>query len=286
MSQARRAAAGPVRLCTVLLAAALLLAGPARALPSAVSINQCTDGLLARLADPGQVLGLSPYARDPARSWSSEEARRFPSLSGTAEEVLVLRPDLVFAGRFTKRATRELLRAHGIRVVEFEAARSLAETTAQIREAGLLLGHPERAEAAVARIDEALARLRRAAAERPLRVLPLQRRGWVAGGGTLLTSLIEASGLRNAGGETSRGIGRFVTLEAIVALRPDVLLVSETGRGAEDQGSALLQHPALLRLYPPGRRIVLPEGLNILCGGPTLDEAIDGFAAAILERRS
>ena len=35
--------------------------------------------------------------------------------------MLVLKPDLVVAGRFTKRATRELLKDKGLRVVEFDA---------------------------------------------------------------------------------------------------------------------------------------------------------------------
>ncbi len=193
----------------------------------------------------------------------------------------MLRPDLVLAGRFTKRATRELLRAHGIRLVELDAIRSLDAARAQIRQVGALLGHPDRAETAIARIDDAVARARRAVAARPVRVLPLQRRGWVSGRDTLLTSLLEVVGLANAGAALSSGLGRQVTLEAIVALKPDLLLVSEAGAGAEDQGSALLHHPALNRLYPAAKRIVLPETLNLLCGGPTLAAAVDGLAAEI-----
>ena len=262
----------------------MLAPGPGAALasgPRVVSINLCMDPLLVRLADPDQVLGLSPYARDPARSWSAQEAARFPILSGTAEEVLVLRPDLVLAGRYTKRATRELLRRHGVRIVELDAARSVGEALAQIRHVGALLGHPERAQTAIARIDTALARARRAALARPLRILPLQRRGWISGRDTLLTSLLDVVGVINAGSALSGGLGRQVTLEAIVKLKPDLLLVSEAGSPAEDQGTALLQHPALTRLYPPAKRIQMADNLNVVCGGPTLAEAIDRLAAEI-----
>ena len=246
-----------------------------------MSINLCTDPLLVRLADRDQVLGVTRYAFDPARSWSLEEVRGLPAISGTAEEVLVLRPDLVLAGRFTKRATRELLRQHDIKLVELDAVRSVDEARAQIRQVGALLGHPDRADAAVARIDAALARARRAAAARPVTVLPLQRRGWISGGGTLLSSLLDNAGLANAGTSFSRGLGRQVTLESIVALKPDFLLVSEGGSGAEDQGTAFLQHPALTRLYPPERRIVVPDNANVFCGGPTLADGIDRLAAAL-----
>jgi iron complex transport system substrate-binding protein len=234
--------------------------------------------LLVPLADPEQILGLSPYGRDRLRSGIAREAERYPALSGTAEEVLALKPDLVLAGRFTKRATRELLRQHGVRLVELDAARSLDEAKAQLRQVGTLLGHPDRAEAAIARIEAAAARARAAAAS-GLTVLPLQRRGWVAGGGTLLGSLLNLAGLTPA--LNGRGLGRFATLEEIVALRPNLLVVSEAGERAEDQGAALLQHPALARLYPPDRRIVLPDSLNLFCGGPALAEALDRLAAEV-----
>ncbi len=67
-------------------------------------------------------------------------------------------------------------------------------------------------------------------------------------------------------------------LERIVADRPDYLVVASADPRAEDQGSALLDHPALARDYPPERRIVLPERLTV-CGGPSLPAALDRLAA-------
>ena len=77
--------------------------------PRIASINVCTDQLLLALADPQQILGLSPYSRDAVRSWAAKDAAKYPRLSGEAEDILVLKPDLVVAGRVTRRATRELL---------------------------------------------------------------------------------------------------------------------------------------------------------------------------------
>jgi iron complex transport system substrate-binding protein len=41
------------------------------------------------------------------------DANRYPTLSGGAEDVLVLKPDVVVASLFDKRSTRELLKANG-----------------------------------------------------------------------------------------------------------------------------------------------------------------------------
>ena len=249
-------------------------------LPRFASINLCTDQLLMTLADPEQILGLSPYARDPARSWDVAKASRFPLLSGEAEDVLVLKPNIVVAGRYTKRATRELLKEKGLRVVEFNAARSLDEVKQQLRQMGDLTGHPDRATAEIERLDTAIAGARGVASGRAYRVLAVSRRGWVSGGDSLTTSLLSAAGLSNAGGELGLKAGGYASLEAIVALRPDFILVSDSGDFAEDEGRAFLLHPALERFYPAARRIVIPERLTV-CGGPMLAEALDRLAAEL-----
>ncbi len=219
--------------------------------PRIASINLCTDQLLLALADPDQILGLSPYARDPARSWAADEAARFPMLSGEAEDVLDLKPDLVLAGRFTKRATRELLKAQGLKVVELDSARSIPDAEAQIRQMGDVIGHPDRAAAAIARIEAAVARARAAVARKPVRVLAVARRGWVSGGDSLTSSLLATIGVSNAAREFNFKAGGFASLEAILSVKPDFLLLSEDSEFAEDQGRAFLLHPASNRCIRP-----------------------------------
>jgi iron complex transport system substrate-binding protein len=111
-------------------------------------------------------------------------------------------------------------------------------------------------------------------------VLAVSRRGWVSGGENLATSLLSAVGLSNAGGELGLKAGGYASLEAIVALKPDFLLVSDDGDFAEDEGRAFLLHPALERFYPAGKRIVIPERLTV-CGGPMLSEALDRLASEL-----
>ena len=267
-----------------LLALALLFALPVGRVAAApkriASLNMCTDQLLLELADPGQIAALSPYARDRNLSFMAAKADGFPILSGGAEDVLTLAPDLVVAGRFTKRATREFLRAEGLPLVEFDVVHSLDEAKAQIKRMGDLVGHPERAAAAIARIDAAIERSRAAALQNSRRVLAVSRRGWVSGGDSVLTSLLATAGLANAAPGLGLKSGGFATLESIIAARPDLILVADESDNPEDQGQAFLLHPALERLYPPARRIVIPERLTI-CGGPMLADALDRLTEAL-----
>ena len=246
------------------------------------SINMCTDQLLLALADPEQIAGLSPYARDRDQSFMATAADRFPVLSGGAEDVLMLEPGLVVAGRFTRRDTRAFLRAKGVPLVEFDVARSIDDAKAQMQQMGVLVGHPERAEAAVARIEAAIERTRAVALRTPAppRVLAVSRRGWVSGGETLTTSLLATAGLANAAPDLGFKSGGFATLESIVAIRPDLILVTDVEESPEDQGQAFLLHPALQRLYPLERRIVIPERLTV-CAGPMLADALDRLTDAL-----
>lgn len=255
-------------------------AAEAAGLPRIASINACTDQLLMALADPEQILGLSPYGRDPARSWDAAKARQFRQLSGSAEDVLILKPDVVVAGRFTRLATRQLLKDKNLRVVEFDTARSLDDVKRNIRLMGDITQHPDRAAAEIARLDAAIAHAHQAASRKPWRVLAVSRRGWVSGRDSLTSSLLANAGLANAAGDLGIKSGGFASLKSIVNLKPDFILVSEGSDFAEDEGRAFLLHPALERFYPASKRIVIPERLTV-CGGPMLAEAMERLASEL-----
>lgn len=261
---------------------ALALSGDAVAAdpPRLVSMNVCTDQLVLALADPDQILGLSKFSRDGWQGPAAVDITRYPLLSGGAEDILLIKPDLVVASAFDKRATRDLLKAKGLHLAELSVPRTLDEARQQIREVGDLLGHPERAAAEIARLDAALARARAAVAEKEFTVLPLSRRGWVAGSDSFVGSMLAEAGLRSAAGDLGFAFGGFASLEAIVQLRPDLIVVARAGDVARDDGQAFLLHPALQRFYPPEKRIVIPERLTE-CGGVMLADALDALAAEI-----
>ena len=199
-------------------------------------MNLCTDQLLISLADPEQILGLSRYARERFESFSADDARQFRVLSGGAEDILQLHPDIVVASLYDKRSTRELLKEKGIRLAEFAVPRNLDEVKAQIREMGDLVGHPDRAKAEVTRLDDAIARARATVSQHRYKVLPLSRRGWVSGSDSLLSSLLAETGLFNAAGDLGITSGGYASLEAIVSVRPDFIVVADASARAEDDG--------------------------------------------------
>ena len=262
----------------ILLIASLSAAaqcGPSASRPSRiVSINACTDQLLYALADRSQIAALTRYAAQDDYSIFAGEiaASGLPLIRGGAEEVLTLKPDLVLAGTFTRRATRQLLENQGLRMELFPPARTVEETRRMILHAARIFGHPERGEALVARIDAALDAAPGMRA-RDLSVLQYQRRGFVSGPETLIGDVLSRLGVRNAAEELGVGqLGR-APLEIAIKARADGLILFDPAETATDQGAAMLLHPALRRIYPAERRISIP-GRLFICAGPALPEAI------------
>lgn len=267
---AARAEAGTV--------AGLTRAGEARRI---VSINACTDQILFKLVPPERIAALSIYAADPTLSIYAGEvlASGIPLIRGTVEEVLKLDPDLVLAGTWTRSLTREQLALRGIPLKAFAAPSTLDEVKAGIRLMGELVGAEHAANAMVRAIDAALQRNADLALGR-LSALQFQRRGYTSGEATLLGDVMRKVGLRNAAGGLGVHSVERADLETVLKVRADLLILLDPNPDAADQGTALLQHPALLAAYPPERRLVLANNLTV-CGGPALVTALDTLAGAL-----
>ena len=245
-----------------------------------VSFNQCGDQLVLALADPAQIAGLSPYAADPSLSAVAEKAKAFPRLDWQAESTIALQPDLVLIGQNDRPVTKHILRAQGLRLYEIALISDLDAARRQIVEVAAVLGHPERGQKLLAELDAARARLH-AAPKPPFQsALLVNRGGYTAGEKSLASALLAEAGLKPPPGAPP-GYGGYVPLERLLVLRPDAIVLNNLPRES-DQGSYNLSHPALIALYPPQRRIVLPPRYTI-CGGAALIEAFD-YLAALLAR--
>jgi iron complex transport system substrate-binding protein len=260
----------------------LALAGnPARAdAPKrVVSFNLCGDQLVVALADPDQIAGLSPYAADPELSVVADKARAYPRLDWQAEATIPRRPDLVLVGSWDRAATRRMLTRLGYRMVQLDTVADIDAARAQIRNVAALLGHPERGERLIAELDAARARLLATAKGPYATALVVERGGFTTGPDSLVGGLLTDAGLKPPEGAPG-GFGGFLPLERLLTLRPDLLFLKDPPVVAQDQGALALTHPALIALYPPERRIPLPERLS-MCGGPALVAAYHHLADAM-----
>jgi iron complex transport system substrate-binding protein len=264
-------------LCAVILG---LLATAATAQSKrVVSANLCTDQLLLALADRSQIASLSPFATDRALSYMAAQADGLPLNRGTGEDVVRLGADLVLLGPYDSGATRGLIARQGLAMLVMGPWTGLADGREQIRTLAQRLGHPARGEALVGRIDAALAAIT-GIVPAGRSALVLHRRLFVSGQKSLTTEVLTAAGFADATVPLGLQRGGFVTLERLLKAKPDYLVVSPADESTQDQGSALLVHDALKRMYPPERRLVVPDRLTI-CGGPATVELIETLGREI-----
>jgi len=252
------------------------------ALPAhVVSLNLCADQLLLALADRRQIAGVTVYAADPGMSAAAAVARGVPTTRGSAEEMLTLAPDLILAAPYQVAAKRALL--PGTRIVAVPEANDAAAIAANIATVAAAVGHPERAAPLIASLRATLPPVGPAAG--PV-VAQYQRGGYLSGTGTLVDDLIHRAGMRNLASVLHRPPLSRLSLEAIIAARPDYLLIERrtVSTASGDRGVALLDHPALAAAFPAARRLYL-DGALTLCGGPSYPRAVAALKAQLATRR-
>ena len=258
-----------------IIVAAIACAQPASAAnpPKRIaSFNVCADQLVVALADPEQIVALSPNARDASISVVVDEAAQYPLIGRQAEAMVPLKPDLVLVGPWDRPLTQRMLHVLGFRIVGVNIVNDLTAGIAQIREVAELLGHPERGEALIAKIEAARRRLA-AAKPKATTAMLVGNAGYTVGPDSLAAALMAEAGLSPPPGAPG-GYGSFVPLEKLITLRPDYLIMASIIERPAGQGALYLTHPALQKLYPPARRIVLPARYT-MCAGPSLVGAFD-----------
>jgi iron complex transport system substrate-binding protein len=265
--------------CWVALCLVVTLPAAAQTPRRIASFNLCADQLVAALADPEQVVGLSPYVSDPDISAIAGRARAFRTLPLQAEALVPHRPDLVLVGTWDRPLTQRMLRSLGFRVVGVDVVNDLTAARTQIREIAVLIGQPSRGEALIAEIDTAQQRLEAAPRPKASSALLVGNGGYTAGPQSLASALLAAAGFDPPRG-APHGYGGYVPLERLIELRPDYLVMANLISEPTGQGAVYLTHPALRALYPPQRRIVLPARFT-LCAGPSLVPAFDYLTATV-----
>ena len=272
----------------VLAAAALFILGVAamddRAMAASpkpqriVSLNVCTDQLLLSLADRARIASLTFLAADPSSSAMAAEAKGLATNRGRAEEILPLRPDLVLAGDTAARTTVQLLQRLGHRVVVVPLARTLADIPRNIGAVARAIGEDTRGARLATRFRRDLGRITAQAgvAPRPTAIL-FGPSGVSSGGDSLAGAVIEAAGWANgARGIGLAGVGR-ISLETVLGLRPQLLILSTLKKEYPSLANGLLRHPALARRLK-GRTVIRIHHHRWACGTPHVLGAIRRLA--------
>lgn len=257
--------------CAIVLAGGTA-AGPAAAQPSrVVSMNVCTDQMAMLVAGEGQLISVTHLATDPHTSAMVEEAQAFSVNHGLAEEIFLMKPDLVLAGTYTSRASADLLRSLGIRVEMFDPVDNFGEVREQLLRIGEVLGRKDRAAAIVAELDEGLR-------EYTTDMSGITALGWssnsyATGRGTFTDAVMKAAGLTNIAAREGIQGGARVPLETLLAQKPDLIVTGSTSYERPAMAQDNFAHPAFRAYVSDGKQVSVPDQYWV-CGAPFTLEAV------------
>lgn len=264
------------------LAALLALAGTAfgqgatdTAQPGrVVSMNLCTDQLAMMLAAPGQLLSVSHLSADPRGSAMAGEAAAYRLNHGRAEEIWLMRPDLVIAGSYSARTSLDMLRRLGVPVAVMNPAMGLADISDRLSEMGAILGRAEAAERAVALFETQLAALRDDVARSPRAAL-YYANGYTSGDRTLAGEIIATAGFANIATDAGLPMGGHLPLEVLAMAVPDAVISGRPYPGAS-RSEDILDHPVVTALRRRSEGAILTDR-DWVCGTPKVLSAIEGM---------
>ena len=232
------------------------------------SLSSVADEILIELCEPDRVVVFNS-------AQTSTKVYRFkgkPALvSGDLEQLLTLRPDLVFVSLFGDPRPAQRMRDAGLVVFDLGEMRGLTTLIPNIREIAAAIGHPERGERFARSL---LAEMGAVAADVPpssrKRGIYLSIYGARLFGGSLGTSyddVLVSAGLVDAA--ASYGNWPQYSTEQVLALDPDVIVTNEGMR------ARICEHAGFgeLRACAAPERIVEIESALMGDSGPAMLEA-------------
>lgn len=232
-----------------------------------VSMNLCTDQLAMMLADERQLISVSNIATDPNMSPMAAAARAYPINHGQAEEIFLMRPDLVVAGRYSDPVVLDMLRRLGITTAQIDIVSSLDQVSDRIREMGEILHQTARADELADAFEADLARLR--ATPTGPRAAFYYPNSYSLGTGTLSHEIITISGFRHIAEEMGRSRSGRLDLELLTLAQPDLLIHAELYSG-NSRSEEVMSHPALAQLGAMRTQ----SNADWVCGTPVVLRAI------------
>ena len=189
------------------------------------------DDIVLGLVPPERLVGIDHLADDPNSSNIVRVAEQIPVKLNqpSAEQVMALRPDVVFLDAGRDAAVAESLRDLGVRVVACEKPRSADEVRAAVRLVAASLGEEEKGAALIALFDRTCSNLADQVAAIPSAerktVLVISMSPTFGSKGGLFDHLCTMAGVRNGAAEIGLEAGQALTKEHILAVNPDVMIV-------------------------------------------------------------
>ena len=254
---------------------------PANANLRVISLSPTLTEILFELGVGESVVGVTTYCVYPPEAQKKEKIGDF--INPNVEKMLVLKPDLIFAERWSSSKIVARLQQARLNVIEVISPRSIEEIYQVIHQVGQAVQKEEQARAIEAdmrkRID-----LIRAQAEtlgyRPKIYIEIDLPSWTVGRNSYTSEAVSLCGARNIFEDMAKPALQ-VSTEAIIERNPDVILSFDA------PAAEYLQRPGWARVKAIQQRKIIDDvGRNLLShGNHRLVAGMEQLQARLLQMR-
>lgn len=237
-----------------------------------VSLDFCSDQFVLKLINRERILALSPDAVKDF-SYMAEAAKGLPSVRPTAEDVLVLKPDLIVRSYGGGPNAESFFENAGVPVITIGWANDIDGILNLMRETSEKLGEAERGEAIVSDMKARLAAIKTQNETRA--ALYMTPTGVTTGEGSLIHEMMIAAGLTNF--QTQPG-WRSLPLERLAYDKPDLIAAAFFNSKVNDTDAWSSANHPVARAQMENLPTVSLQGAWTSCGGWFLIDAIEALA--------
>ena len=227
-----------------------------------VSMSPSLTEILFELGLGGNLVGVTNYCVYPPETAQIEKIGDF--VNPNFEKILDLRPDLIFAERWSSSRIVQRLKDTGMKVVEIQTPRSIDEIYGAILEVGQALRREGKAREITADMHRRIEKLQVQAgvmAKRPSLFVEIDVPSWTIGGTSYTSEAIFLCGARNIFEDIHKPALQ-ASVEAIFERDPDMILTFDA------RASGVARRPGWSRLKAVRENKIIDDiGRNLLSHG-------------------
>ena len=243
-----------------------------------VSIGLCPDQLLLMMAQRSQIASLTSSATSLQMSYMADAVGDIPLNNATVEEIIPYRPDLIVGSHFAARDTTRFLRQLGYQVKLVTLPKTIEEIYTLLTGFGEWTGNQARAASLITKMKQEIVEIQARYAHRPVKSMIIYSpNGYTIGADTLENDVLKYAGFRNLSAEMGIVGFKKISLEKVIAARPDFLQLDNHIFNRDSIASSYLGHPVLNKIVDNKERLFIPSRLRA-CAGPMVTEAIEFMA--------
>lgn len=190
-----------------------------------------TDSIVLGILPEEKLIAINSLADDPVSSNIVDKANGITRKikNPSAEEILSLKPDVVFIYNWGKAEMVDNLRELGIKVVVVKGPKSIADVKENVKLIAKTLGEEDKGNLMIAKMDDKLAEIK----EKVDNIKPEERKELVlislmtsyGGKGCTFDDICKYAGVINGVSDAGLHNGQLLTKEMLVDINPDLLIM-------------------------------------------------------------